>query len=172
MTESAIKAVILTEPSADVGAQQNITITTAEVHAKPTPTKPKKSKMFTLTIVRHGQAYQNTPGYILDETDVKHEGRKMIWDSNLTEKGLMQANLIAERFKDTKFDMAITSDMKRTAQTSKAIMSKNSSIKDFNYWTIARERYMGDFEFDRDRCKKKLDWSKIMLLKYFWVLPK
>ena len=43
--------------------------------------------------------------------------------------------------------------MKRTAQTSKAIMSKNSSIKDFNYWTIARERYMGDFEFDRDRCK-------------------
>ena len=116
-------------------------------------TRPKKVKTFTLTIVRHGQAYQNTPGYILKEADVTQDGTKRIWNSDLTETGLKQANLIAQRFENVRFDLVIASDMKRTKQTAEAVMRKNSSIQRLVSWPVVRERYMGDFEFDREFCK-------------------
>ena len=124
--------------------------------------KIKKIKSFTLTIVRHGQAFQNTPGYSKKEEDIKFEylsldsslsSPKMIWNSDLTQNGLKQATLVAERFKDQKFDLAISSDMKRATQTAEAILKKSCSINKFVHWTVVRERYMGDIEFDRDLCK-------------------
>ena len=52
----------------------------------------------------------------------------------------------AHRLKNTKFDLAITSDLKRAMQTAEAIQKKNNSIDELVCWKIVRERCLGDFE--------------------------
>jgi probable phosphoglycerate mutase len=111
-------------------------------------------KTFTLTIVRHGQAFHNLPEYFnnLTDADFTVEGNLKILNTNLTDTGLMQANLVANRLKDTNFHLAITSDLKRTRQTAEAITKKNGYIDILHDWPIVRERCNGDFEGIPDLC--------------------
>ena len=57
---------------------------------------------------------------------------------------------MAERLKDIKFDVAITSDLKRAKQTAESIKNKNESIDQLVTWKIVRERCLGEFEGDVD----------------------
>ena len=103
-------------------------------------------KTFHLTVVRHGEACHNVPYSELQESQFKFEEDRKIVDSDLTEKGQIQANLVGARLKDEIFDAAITSDLKRAVQTAEAIIKQTSSIKKLDFWKSLRERYMGDLE--------------------------
>ena len=102
-------------------------------------------KKFTLVIVRHGEGFHNL-GLNRNELEFTDDANLIRVNSELTEKGLMQANLVGNRLKDIKFDLAITSDLKGTMQTAEAIMNKNESINKLIPWEIVRERSFGDFE--------------------------
>jgi len=77
-----------------------------------------------------------------------------ITDSNLTEKGIEQAKKVADRLKDTKFDIIYSSPLKRAFLTAKQI-AKGRDIK-----IIKREDLVeingGDWE---DRC-----WDELPIL--------
>ena len=103
-------------------------------------------KKFSLVFVRHGEGFHQLPDYTLADSDYKYEDNLKIMNAKLTEKGEMQVKLVADRLKDIKFDLAISSDLKRTVQTAEAIMNRNHSIEQLKYWSVARERCMGDFE--------------------------
>jgi len=107
-------------------------------------------KNFQLVLVRHGQAFHNIPDYTLTDSDCTYQDNLKLMNTHLTEKGEMQATLVAARLKDIKFDVAISSDLKRTMKTAEAIMQKNCSIEKMKYWSVARERCMGDFEDIKD----------------------
>jgi len=110
-------------------------------------------KQFTLIIVRHGEAihnsYANAPCSLTESVFTFTENLK-IMDSNLTTKGHMQAGLVADRLKNYKFDLAVTSDMKRATKTAEAIMKKNGSIEMLSYWQVVRERCKGDFQGEEE----------------------
>ncbi len=59
-------------------------------------------------IVRHGETYGNLNGDGFSETD-------------LTEKGINQVDLLAERFKDIKIDRFYTSNLIRAVKTAEAV---------------------------------------------------
>ena len=84
----------------------------------------KMEKQFTLIIVRHGEAMHNIAPSSLTDSDFKFTENLKIMDGNLTKKGQKQAEFVADRLKDYKFDLAVTSDMKRTMKTAEAIMKK------------------------------------------------
>ena len=107
-------------------------------------------KSFTLIIVRHGQGFHNLGTLSRDKLEFTNDEQLRTLNSCLTEKGLMQAGLVADRLKDTKFDLAITSDLKRAMQTGEAIMKKNDSITALTTWKIVRERCLGDFEAEAE----------------------
>lgn len=103
-------------------------------------------KTFNLLIVRHGEAFHNLSDYTLADSDFTYEGNMKLMNTTLTEKGKQQVKLVSDRLKDAKFDVAISSDLKRTLQTAEAIMKNNASIETLKRWSVARERCMGDFE--------------------------
>ena len=96
--------------------------------------------------VRHGQGFHNLGIHAREELEFTEEETLRTMNSSLTEKGLNQAKLAGKRLKDTKFDLAISSDLKRAKQTAKAIVDANSSIDTFEEWRLVRERCVGDFE--------------------------
>ena len=116
---------------------------------------------FKLIVVRHGQAYQNLPYFEKLESHFRFDGSKKILDSDLTEKGQMQANLVGRRLKDTKIDVAITSDLQRAVQTAEAIIKENDSVNELTFCKLLRERYMGDLEGNRGLCHPfwKIDYK-------------
>ena len=100
-------------------------------------------KKFTLIIVRHGEGFHQLP-HTKDDLEFTDELHLKTINSALTEKGLMQASRVADRFKNMEFDLAISSDLKRARQTAEAIMYKNASITNLKIWRIVRERCLGD----------------------------
>ncbi|QSX05553.1 histidine phosphatase family protein [Sedimentibacter sp. zth1] len=66
--------------------------------------------MITIYITRHGQTYWNI------EKRLQGQG-----NSELTEKGILGAKLLCERFKDTDIDCIISSPLKRTMDTSEIV---------------------------------------------------
>ena len=104
------------------------------------------SKEFKLLIIRHGQGFHNLGIYGRDELEFTKDEKLKTMNSSLTEKGKNQARLVAKRLRYTKFDRAISSDLKRAKQTAKEIIDLNSSIDDFEEWKVVRERCVGDFE--------------------------
>ena len=106
----------------------------------------KRKKTFSLIVVRHGEGFHNLVRRKRSDLEFTDDANLKTINSSLTEKGLMQAELLADRLKDTKFDLAITSDLKRAMQTAEAIMKKNESINELIPWKIVRERCIGDFE--------------------------
>jgi broad specificity phosphatase PhoE len=107
-------------------------------------------KIFNVVLVRHGEALHNLPDYTLTDSDFIYEDNLKIMNTRLTEKGEMQVKLVADRLRDIKFDLAISSDLKRAVQTAEAITKRNNSIEKLKYWSVARERCMGDFEGNSD----------------------
>jgi broad specificity phosphatase PhoE len=109
-------------------------------------TENTKKKTFSLIVVRHGEGFHNLATHKRSDLEFTDDANFKTINSSLTEKGLMQANLLADRLKYFKFDLAITSDLKRAMQTAEAIMEKNESINELTPWRIIRERCIGDFE--------------------------
>ena len=108
------------------------------------------SKDFKVMFVRHGQGFHNLGIHAREELEFTEEETLRTMNSSLTEKGLNQAKLAGKRLKDTKFDLAISSDLKRAKQTAKAIVDANNSIDTFEEWRVVRERCVGDFEGRED----------------------
>ena len=54
-------------------------------------------KTFGIIIVRHGQGFHNLGIYSRDELVFTNDDKFSTLNSSLTEKGLMQANLVADR---------------------------------------------------------------------------
>ena len=100
--------------------------------------------------VRHGQGFHNLGIHGREDLEFTEEETLRTMNSSLTEKGLNQAKLAGERLKDTIFDLAISSDLKRAKQTAKAIVDANNSIDTFEEWRLVRERCVGDFEGRED----------------------
>ena len=106
----------------------------------------KTKKKFTLMMVRHGEGIHNLGIHARNDLEFTDDLNLRAINCALTEKGLMQANLVADRLKSTNFDLAISSDLKRAMQTAEAIMNKNDSINELISWRIVRERCLGEFE--------------------------
>lgn len=66
--------------------------------------------MITIYITRHGQTYFNIEKRLQGQTD-----------SELTDEGILGAELLCERFKEIDIDYIITSPLKRTKRTSEII---------------------------------------------------
>ena len=91
----------------------------------------------TLYIFRHGQTEDNA-NFIFSG-----------WrDPELTTKGKDEALLLAEKLKDKKIQMLISSPQKRAVETMKLAMSKNTNAKKLKIHTDPRikERSYGDFQ--------------------------
>ena len=104
------------------------------------------SKEFKLLLIRHGQGFHNLGIYGREELEFTEDETLKTMNSSLTEKGLNQARLVGERLKDKKFDLVISSDLKRAKQTAQIIVDLNHSIDHFEEWKDVRERCVGDFE--------------------------
>jgi broad specificity phosphatase PhoE len=81
-----------------------------------------------LYIIRHGETYGNLTGDGFTETD-------------LTDKGLKQAFLLGERFKDEKIDAIYTSTLIRAVRTGGEIYKYHKNAK-FNIFTTLMEKVL------------------------------
>ena len=110
-------------------------------------------RMVTVVCVRHGQADHNVEGNKVFEY-TQEENPAL--DTNLTDVGRKQAVKVAERLAKTKFDLAISSDLRRAKDTAEAIRMKNETIKTVEEWREVRERRLGDFEGNAELCRAQL----------------
>jgi len=110
-----------------------------------------KNKYCTFYIVRHGETEWNVKGLF--------QGQK---DSNLTEKGIGQAKLIAKKFKNINFDAIFSSDLIRAKKTAEIIALEHKIAVDTR--EILRERNFGRLEGRKgDEIKEEL---KDLFLKF------
>jgi probable phosphoglycerate mutase len=86
-----------------------------------------------ITIVRHGETIWNVEQRI--------QGQK---NSNLTENGILQAELVAEALTKREFDVLISSDLERAAETARIINKKLLLTHEYN--SNLRERSFGIME--------------------------
>ena len=97
-----------------------------------------------LIITRHGET----------EANVKHLLAGSI-QTPLTKNGIRQASKLAERLKDEKIDMIVSSDLMRAYDTAK-IISEFHQNAEFLKDKRLREGNLGDFE---GRKKDEVDWN-------------
>lgn len=118
----------------------------------------EKKTEVTIYLVRHGKTFFNTTGQV-----------QGFADSPLTDKGITQAKQVGKGLKDTKFDLAYSSDLGRQRNTAKLILAENEKktpklsehdgFKEWNYggfegktnaemWTPIFEA--NDLKFDED----------------------
>ena len=104
-----------------------------------------------LVLVRHGEADHNVTesqragsgsGVIVNYVE---DGEKRICDTELTQTGRQQAQLVAERMKTEKIDLAAASDLRRARDTALAVASRHHNLQ-VHTWKSARERFFGCFE--------------------------
>lgn len=92
--------------------------------------------MFTLTIVRHGETSYNRNGIIQGQTDIP-----------LSDVGLEQARLVAQRLQKESFTHIISSDLSRAKETAEAIVQTNTASScPLNFDERLRERRFGVYE--------------------------
>ena len=113
------------------------------------------SKQFTILIFRSGEAFHNIGVHKENLKFTDGRGNRTI-NSSLTSAGIKQANLLAERLKNTKIDLVISSDLKRAIETTEVLQKKNCTISYINCWKVLRERCFGDFEGSYEICKALL----------------
>ncbi len=91
----------------------------------------------TLYVFRHGQTTDNAEMIFSGWRDV-----------GLTEKGVGQAEELAEKLKDKKIDVLVTSDMKRALHTMEIAVSKNEQARKLQILSDPRikERRYGDLQ--------------------------
>lgn len=112
--------------------------------------KIEKTGFPILYVFRHGQT--------TDNADMIFSGWR---DVNLTEKGIKQAQELAEKIKDKKIDMLFASDMKRAIDTMKIAISKNQSCINLRIEEDPRlrERSYGDW-MGKSKLIKQLENPK------------
>ncbi|EKE00431.1 MAG: Phosphoglycerate mutase [uncultured bacterium] len=103
---------------------------------RPLP-KEESGKHPILYVFRHSQSEDNA--------DFVFSGFR---DPALTEKGIEQARILAEKLKDKKIDMLVTSDQKRTIETMKIAIARNPDAKKLEIIQDKRlrERCYGDLQ--------------------------
>ncbi len=103
---------------------------------KPLP-KDENPKHPILYVFRHGQT--------TDNADFLFSGWR---DPDLTELGVKQAQILAEKLKDRPINMLVASDQLRSVRTMKLAMSLNNKLKDMEIHQDARlkERCYGDLQ--------------------------
>ena len=74
------------------------------------------------------------------------DGEWRVLDTELSETGRQQAQLLAERLKTEKIDLVATSDLRRARDTALAVVSRHNNISQVHTWKSARERFFGCFE--------------------------
>lgn len=84
-------------------------------------------------IIRHGETAWNADGRIQGHTDVP-----------LTDKGLEQARLVAERLRDERIDAVYASDLQRATVTGQAI-AEGRGLEVITT-TLLREAYLGEWQ--------------------------
>merc|ERR1712154_735883 len=100
----------------------------------------------TLVLVRHGEADHNVlqeqrsgSGVILNE----------VIDTDLTENGREQARRVALRLKEERFDLVVSSDLRRGRDTARAVARLHDNME-VNQWKSVRERFYGVFEMNSE----------------------
>lgn len=99
-----------------------------------------------ILLIRHGETEENKKDIL--------QGWK---PGRLSKKGKEQAKLIAERLKEIKIDVIITSDLKRCVDTAKEIAKFHKNAK-FVKEKLLRERGLGEFE---GRIIGESDWDAL-----------
>ena len=88
----------------------------------------------TIVMVRHGETEGNL--------DDKAQGH---FDAQLTKRGRLQAEAVAQRLADIEFDVAYSSDLRRAMDTAQAITASRPELK-IQIRPQLREYNFGDFE--------------------------
>ncbi|KAL5489968.1 hypothetical protein ACEPAI_4801 [Sanghuangporus weigelae] len=102
-------------------------------------------------IVRHGETNENREGIIQGQMDTV-----------LNDDGVIQAHLCADALKGVDFEVAITSDLKRAAQTAKVLLLHHPKTPLFKDKGL-RERYMGELQgvkigqYDKTKLPKSVE---------------
>lgn len=98
--------------------------------------KNESDEFSTVYIFRHGQTDDNANFIFSGNRDAK-----------LTKEGIKQAEVLAQKIKDIKFDRLISSPQRRAIQTMEIAVSQNPSAKNLKIETDERikERSYGDF---------------------------
>ncbi len=111
-----------------------------------------KQDICTFYIVRHGETEHN-----LNKITYGHS------ESDLTENGIKQAQVVRDKFKSVKFDAIFSSDLSRTQRTAEIIrLDENLKIQTS---PLLRERFYGSFEGKstnefKESLKEKIEESK------------
>ena len=108
----------------------------------------------TLLLVRHGQATHNLP----DKEKVLQWGEAGELDTELTDLGQRQAELVAKRLRDTVFQLAVSSHLKRARDTARAILEEQGEGQELEQWEVVRERNMGKL-LEEDRELRAAQWT-------------
>ena len=107
-----------------------------------------------ITVIRHGETVWNTEKRIQGQLN-----------SELTENGILQAELVAGALKKRSFDVLITSDLGRTAHTARIINNElqlpfqlNSNLRERNFGILQGKKYLeierhlgADYHFFKQR---------------------
>lgn len=131
--------------------------------ADPLP-KEEKEGCPTLYVFRHGQTVDNA-NYVFCG-----------WrDPDLTETGVQQAEVLAEKFKDKSIHMLIASDQQRAIKTMQIAMSKNPYARELEITKDPRikEKSYGDYQ-GKSKLEMELeDPEKVLEIRrnYFEVSP-
>lgn len=90
--------------------------------------------MKTIYFVRHGESQSNI--------DKVYAGSRL--DTPLTSKGLEQADLVAEVLKNKKFDLIVSSPLRRTKSTAERIAQKLGYMDEIILESLLAERDFGE----------------------------
>ena len=95
------------------------------------------------------KSYDNGIKLVTNHNELKESrvNRKDSFTLIVVRDGL-QSCLIGDTLQDIKFNLAITSDMKRPIKMAENIMKKNNSITKLKYWHVLRDRWMENFQGD------------------------
>ncbi|KAF9532142.1 histidine phosphatase superfamily [Crepidotus variabilis] len=95
---------------------------------------PDETLLARVYIVRHGETAENREGIIQGQANTK-----------LNELGVKQAALVAKALKNVRFDIALSSDLSRAADTAEAILQHHQGVE-LNKQVELRERSLGSME--------------------------
>lgn len=108
---------------------------TSGISAQAKEKAADKKDEITIYLVRHGKTFFNTTGQV-----------QGFADSPLTDKGIEQAKQVGKGLKNTKFDLAYSSDLGRQRNTAKLILAQNKNktpkisehdgFKEWNYGAL------------------------------------
>ncbi|MEN7982077.1 MAG: histidine phosphatase family protein [Nanoarchaeota archaeon] len=99
-----------------------------------------------LIITRHGETVENVKGIFQGHLH-----------GQLTKKGIKQAEKLAERLRDEKIDIILSSDLKRASDTAREVTKHHLNIPIY-FLKELRERNMGCAE---GKSKEELGWNKV-----------